>query len=486
MAQSRIIKRIKLTLITGLVCTLASFLLADQWSRYRYGASLHQMAGRHLPKEIAWQKEQRPSLKPLLVILERLIPSDDRYNFKLIDNAPPPLWSKDWPSDLVGPSPAYSSQRSNYDIKGNPRPVTRESLLQQTFTPAKEIVVNSAQAFRQALKKVTKGDTITFAPGHYFFKGHSIHLSSNGEKTAPIRIRAERLGDVRLQFDLLEGFHVVQPYWIFENLEIEGVCEKISRCEHAFHIVGGGRHATLRNLFIKNFNSPIKVNGSQKGGYPDGGLIEYSLFINDNARPTGNPVSLVDIVAANDWVVRKSVIADFAKAKGDRISYAGFFKGAGHNNLFEQNLVLCEFRHQGGVRVGLSLGGGGTSVSGSRSNDNGTEHFGGALKRNVIANCPLDVGIYLNRSTDTLLAENVLINTTGIHVRFRKSDAIIMANQLDGSIVNRDGGQHEAINNTSTPIKKFLYPESLQEETIMRVLADDAARLSTAKTLPVD
>lgn len=472
MASRRISKFIKFLLIPVLAICLAVIAL-DQWSHHRYGASLYQMAGRHLPKEIAWQKEQRPSLKPILFILEKLLPEDDRYHFHVNSMASPPLWSEDWTSSLVGPSIFYHSSAVNYDLFGRPAPVERKKLLESSFFPNKEIIVHNEKAFKKALHKIKAGDTITFAPGTYHFKGHSLALKASGKKSTPIRIRAQRLGDVLLQFDLLEGFHVLNPYWIFENLEIEGACQKVGRCEHAFHIVGNGKNVTLRNLFIKNFNSHIKVNGSLKGDYPDGGLLEYSLLINDEARFTDNPVSLIDIVAASGWIVRKSVIADFAKAKSDRISYAGFFKGGGKNNLFEQNLVLCELRHRGGVRLGLSLGGGGTSINASRGKDNTIESFRGILKRNVIANCPLDAGIYLNRSSDSLIAENLLVNNTGIHVRFNKSNALISGNQLDGSILNRDGGKHDAINNIKPSIKAFDYPSSLQSPSVKAVLEGD-------------
>jgi len=474
---------VKFVFLPGLVCCLLAFIAADQWSRYRFGASLYQMAGRYLPKEIAWQKEQRPSLTPFLSILEKIIPPDDRYNFGLINNELPSIWPKDWVTELVGPSTSYYSSSVKYDPTGRPDPVLQKNMRKQIrIFSQRKVLVNTAPAFLEALKNAKKGDTITLAPGNYLFKGHAISLLSAGDVNAPIRVRAARLGDAHLQFNLLEGFHVRAPYWIFENLEIEGVCKKHSRCEHAFHIVGKGKNITLRNLFIKNFNSHIKVNGSRSGHYPDGGLIEYSMFINDGPRKTGNPVSLIDIVAANSWIVRKSVIADFAKAKGDKVSYAGFFKGAGQNNLFEQNLILCNFRHRGGVRVGLSFGGGGTSTNASRNNINNVEHFGGILRQNVIANCPLDVGVYLNKSMDTLITRNLLINNTGIHVRFDKSDALILGNSLSGSIVDRDGGQHEPINNSNKPsFDKFSFPHSFQDESVRSILQGDLASDRVAK-----
>jgi hypothetical protein len=39
-----------------------------------------------------------------------------------------------------------------------------------------------------------------------------------------------------LRFFLLEGFKVVAPFWIIENLVIEGTCHSDGDCEHAFHV----------------------------------------------------------------------------------------------------------------------------------------------------------------------------------------------------------------------------------------------------------
>src|SRR5437763_779831 len=66
--------------------------------------------------------------------------------------------------------------------------------------------------------------------------------------------------------------------------------------------------------------------------------------------------------AASHWIIRGNLISDFIKAQGDQISYGAYAKGAGSDNRFEQNIVLCESLLRGfaGQRVGLSLGGGGT------------------------------------------------------------------------------------------------------------------------------
>jgi parallel beta-helix repeat protein len=69
-----------------------------------------------------------------------------------------------------------------------------------------------------------------------------------------------------------------------------------------------------------------------------------------------------------------------------------------------------------------------------------TEHQNGILRNNIIVNCPLDVGIYLNKATNTRLYNNTLFNTKGIDVRFQASTADVRNNVLDGKIRNRDGG----------------------------------------------
>ena len=314
------------------------------------------------------------------------------------------------------------------------------------------IRVTDARSLQRALKAAEAGDVITLEAGVYRFGQRRISLGSGGTPAAPIVVRAERLGDAVLELDTLEGFFVDSPYWLFENLEIRGSCSNDSRCEHAFHVVGEAHGTTLRNNRLIDFNAPLKVNGSFGGGrprFPDYGLVHNNAVFNTRIRNTGNPVTLLNINAGNGWVVSANFIADFAKGRSDRVSYAAFMKSNSEGGIFERNLVVCHWKLplDEGVRVGLSFGGGGSSASISRGGSNVVEHSGGIMRHNVIARCPRDVGIYLNRAAGTRIRNNLLVGTRGIDVRFGTSWAFIADNVLDGRIFARDGGSFRATNN---------------------------------------
>jgi hypothetical protein len=140
-------------------------------------------------------------------------------------------------------------------------------------------------------------------------------------------------------------------------------------------------------------------------------------------------------------VVRANFIHDFEKGGGDTISYAAFLKGNSRDGTFERNLVICERDHVGGVRLGLSLGGGGSGPPSICEDGTCTpEHQNGILRNNIVVNCPADVGIYLNAATNTRIYGNTLIANTGIDVRFAASTADIRNNLVSGMIRNRNGG----------------------------------------------
>lgn len=312
------------------------------------------------------------------------------------------------------------------------------------------VPVSTARELMQAISGAEPGDVITLAPGSYRFDTRGIGIQRAGTAEWPIQVRAEVLGQVRLELNSLEGFVVDAPFWVFENLEIEGVCKNHGACEHAFHVVGRGRGFVLRNCRVHEFNAMIKGNGldSREGGrnFPDGALIEGNSFYNATVRDTDSPVVPIDAVGVDDWTVRENFFADYAKGRGDRISTAAFIKGNASGGVFENNLVVGEYAHAGGVRLGLSFGGGGTSKGASRHKDNTVEHTDGIMRNNVIL-YNSDVGIYLNKSRNTQVLNNLLFKTSGIDVRFAESTAVVKNNLLDGKIRERDGGFAQMENN---------------------------------------
>ena len=313
-------------------------------------------------------------------------------------------------------------------------------------------IVASSDEMRRAMAAAVPGDVITLLPGRYQFSGEPLTISRPGSAAANIVLRAEQAGSVTLEFALVEGFIVNAPYWRFENLAIRGTCPDQAACEHAFHVVGAGHHFAAVNNTITDFNAHFKINGDM-GGFPDHGLIDGNTLRNGSARVTSSPVTLVDLVAASHWSIRRNLIADFIKSGGDRISYGAFVKGAGTDNVLEQNVVLCEARFQGapGQRVGLSLGGGGTGKQYCRDAKCITEQDRGIVRANLIASCS-DDGVYLNNAAASKVLHNTLIDTGGLQARYAGTSADIEGNLIDGDIRSREGALLRLNDNRSTPI----------------------------------
>lgn len=320
---------------------------------------------------------------------------------------------------------------------------------------AKVVLVASTTEASLAIQQAQPGDVITFVPGTYRFAGSAIAVNRAGTDRAGIVVRAEQAGTVFLEFDMMEGFVVAEPYWTFENLSIRGVCAQHSNCEHAFHVVARASHFTARNNTITEFNAHIKINGSE-GKFPDDGLIDGNTLGNSSIRDTDSSVTPIDLVAASRWLIRGNWISDFAKRGSDRISYGAFAKGGGAGNRFEGNFVLCEQRLQGvpGQRVGISLGGGGTGKEYCRDRRCITEQDGSVVQSNLIMSCS-DDGIYVNRSATSVIRHNTLIDTGGISARFVESSAEVVGNIVDGSIRSRDGGALHASDNVETSMTRL-------------------------------
>lgn len=304
---------------------------------------------------------------------------------------------------------------------------------------------------REAMAGALPGDVITLAPGDYLIDGGELLASRPGAEGSPVVVRASRPGTVTIGMNLVEGFKVSAAHWTFENLIIRGACRTHDYCEHAFHVVGNADHFTARNNTITDFNAHFKINGHD-GDFPDHGAIIGNTITNTSIRNTGKSVTLIDMVAASDWLIRGNLITDFIKGGGDQISYGVFAKGAGARNILEQNIVVCEhLLRNPGQRVGMSLGGGGTGKRYCRDGRCITEQDDSVIRSNLVASCS-DDGIYLNNAARSVVSHNTLLETGGIVVRFAGSSADIEGNLVDGAIRTRDGGTMRARDNLDSSI----------------------------------
>lgn len=326
------------------------------------------------------------------------------------------------------------------------------------------VLVSDGDGLLRAIAAAQPGQVITLMPGSYQVN-RTVEVARPGHAGAPIVVRADKAGSVHLALNTIEGFKVSAPYWRFENLSLQGVCS--DGCEHAFHVVGNAHHFAAVNNLMVDFNAHVKVNAEQ-GRFPDHGLLESNTLRNNGIRVTTSSVTPVDVVAASHWVIRRNLISDFIKGASDGVSYGAFVKGAGSNNLLEQNVVLCEDRLRGapGQRVGLSLGGGGTGREFCRDGRCITEQEDSTLRANLVASCS-DDGIYLNAAARSKLIHNTLVDTGGITVRFATSSAKIDGNLVDGIIRSRDNGiVHMGDNRYSSAAR--LYAGSHPQRALFR------------------
>lgn len=318
---------------------------------------------------------------------------------------------------------------------------------------AATLSVKDGPELLSAMAQAQAGDVIQVVSSVVQLGGHKKFKTKNpGRPDQPITIRGNGPANTTLIVRRTAGLDINQPHWVVENLSFVSTCqgEQHRYCEHALHVYGNADHLIVRNTRMVDFNAAIKANGSGSGNerqFPDSVVIERSYFYNTTPRETGNPVTAVDVVGGQNWVLRDNVIADYARTKRDQVSYHAFLKGNSRGGTFERNLVLCEWRHSGQIRIGLSFGGGGTSEGLCDQGSCDQEHVNGTMRNNIVANCPADIGIYLNKSANTQIYNNLLYRNGGIDVRFESSQATLRNNVVSGSIRARNGGTFEESNN---------------------------------------
>tara|TARA_B100000929_G_scaffold150623_1_gene119320 strand:+ start:7944 stop:9218 length:1275 start_codon:yes stop_codon:yes gene_type:complete len=321
--------------------------------------------------------------------------------------------------------------------------------------PSRKVYVENTAELIQALASDLSDLEVTLMPGEYRLEEKKYTLKKSTDSLSVIR--ADKPETVTIQLKSREGLVLQTPNWVIENLKIQGVCDFDSRCDHALHIVGNADNISIQNNRFVNFNAHIKSNGfipkqTMKREFPDNIKILRNHFINEWQRDTRLPVTPLDVVGGNDWLIAGNFIADFSKSGGNRVTYGAFLKGGGENGVFERNFIACEWRvpHDGALdtRVGLSFGGGGTGKSLCQSDNCEYEHKAGIMRDNTVVNCKNDVSVYINKATDIAITNNYLLNSVGIDVRFPQSDVVVTSNILDGRIKARDSGKVSSFNNT--------------------------------------
>jgi hypothetical protein len=332
-----------------------------------------------------------------------------------------------------------------YDAGG--APLAAEPAVAPVRPPVADRILVRADDIAAALADASPGQVLEIAPGRYELAS-TLHTRRGGSAAQPITLRAARPGSVTLRVAAREGIVVAHPHWIFENLDWHGACAADSGgCEHAFHIVGAARATVVRNNRITDFHSQLKING-EGGQWPDQGLLQYSTLSNAGPRPGTAPVALVDLVGASGWQLLDNQVQGFIKAGGDGIAYGMFMKGGGRGGRIERNVVVCtpSAVTQPGLRVGISIGAGGTDAAFCRDRRCTTEHEGALVANNVVAHCN-DAGIDISHAREARVVHNTLINTQGVLLRNPPAEATVSHNLLDSALYARAGTQLTAHDN---------------------------------------
>ncbi len=320
---------------------------------------------------------------------------------------------------------------------------------------SRRIEVNSADALRQAMQNAKAGDAIILQPGRYEISKR-LESRNDGTELEPILLLTRHPGEVILAIKSQEGLYLTHRHWLVQNLIFEGNCSRDQDCEHAIHLYGDADFVRIKNNQFIDFNAAIKSNGnyqSQPYRFPDDVTVSQNDFFNRRVRETTTPASPIDVVGGDDWKVLENFIADFARPVWHKPSvvYGAFFKGGGNHAVIRGNLINCAWKlplqNTLDVRIGLSLGDGGTEASFCQVKDCQYEHNGGVISENIILNCANDVSIYLNKAQNTQILNNIMLNSLGIDARFPASSAVISGNQLQGRIENRDGAFVQARDN---------------------------------------
>lgn len=324
--------------------------------------------------------------------------------------------------------------------------------LQTSNTNKHVIEVSNLAELQTAVSNPQKAIEVLLLPGVYRLD-KKIRLNSS----FPLTIRGKNPNSVVIEINRNVGVEVISALVTISDLIFKGICTSHQYCDHAIHVFGDADYLMISNSDFVNFNAAIKANGftdknSGKQEFPDFAQITNNRIYNETTRNSSVPVTPIDVVGGDNWLVSTNFIADFAKKRGNRISYGVFLKGGGQSGIIKNNLIACEWNvpHFSSLdsRVGLSLGGGGTGAKYCKSSNCNYEHMNGTIKDNLVVNCANEVSVYINKSHGSLISGNILFNTVGIDINHGSKGTVITNNVLHGSIRNRESEIVLESNNT--------------------------------------
>lgn len=296
-------------------------------------------------------------------------------------------------------------------------------------------VVGDTPSLVRAIEQAQAGERIGILPGRYRLTT-PLATRRSGRADAPIRLYAlGTVGAVVLEVDTVTGLVIAHAHWDLQGLEWRGVCEQDDRCEHALHIKRGARGVQVHHNRFIDFNAAIKING-EAGEWPDEGLLRSNDLRNTRPRSGQRPVVGIDLVGASGWTIEGNTVSDIVSDDPRRASYGIYAKGGAVGTRIEANWVVCEQRLRGyrGARIGISLGGGGTTHPYCRSGMacEHREHHKGWVVNNRVLSCS-DVGISLWQAHHSRILHNTLGDTAGILVRGGDANEL-SANLVDGPL----------------------------------------------------
>ena len=113
--------------------------------------------------------------------------------------------------------------RVRYSSSGQPKDELVERKAATALSSQETPNVATAEELAKAVATAKAGQVIQVAPGRYGIN-QTLVTKFSGTKDQPITLRASQPGQVTLEFSTVEGITVSQPFWVFENLVIRGIC----------------------------------------------------------------------------------------------------------------------------------------------------------------------------------------------------------------------------------------------------------------------